>query len=400
MSRRKPIARVLIIVENLPVPFDRRVWMEATTLRKNGYHVSVISPTGKGYNRIYEEIEGIHIYRHSLPSENSSATGYIREYASALWHEWRLSKKIYKEQDFDLIHACNPPDLIFLVAAWFKLFHKTKFIFDHHDLNPELYKSKFGKKGLFYNLLKVSEKLTFLLSDTVISTNESYKKIALDRGSKDSEEVFVVRSGPRLDQFRKTEKVEAFKKGKNYLVGYVGIMGEFDGLDHLINAAEFLIKKEKREDIHFCLIGGGPMLEDLKKMVEEKQLAEYIDFTGFLSGDQLLERLSTCDVCVVPDPKNDYSDKCTMNKILEYMALEIPIVQYDLLEGRYSAGDASLYAEPNDYADLANKIEQLLNDEDLRDKMGAIGRKRMEEKFEWKYQEKELLKAYRHCLNK
>jgi glycosyltransferase involved in cell wall biosynthesis len=203
-----------------------------------------------------------------------------------------------------------------------------------------------------------------------------------------------------LDQFNKTEKVEAFKKGKEYLVGYVGIMGEFDGLDHLINAAEYLVKNQKREDIHFCLIGGGPMLEDLKQMVEEKRLAEYIDFTGFLSGDQLLESLSTCDVCVVPDPKNDYSDKCTMNKILEYMALEIPIVQYDLLEGRYSAGDASLYAKPNDYADLAKKIELLLDDEDLRDKMGAIGRKRMEEEFEWKYQERKLLNAYKHCLSK
>jgi glycosyltransferase involved in cell wall biosynthesis len=391
--------KVLIIVENLPVPFDRRVWMEATTLRKNGYHVSIICPKGKGFDLAYEELEGIHIYRHSLPQEVSSTFGYIREYSVALWHEWHLSRKIYKEQGFDVIHACNPPDLIFLIAVWFKVFHKTKFIFDHHDLNPELFESKFGKRGIMYQVLKIFERLTFAVSDIVISTNESYRKIAIERGKKKREEVFVVRSGPDLDKFTKKKMNDDFKRGKNYLIGYVGIMGEFDGLDHLINVAEHLIKERKRSDIHFCLIGGGPMLESLKKMVKVKNLEDYVEFTGFLTTVPLLERLSACDVCVVPDPKNDYSNKCTMNKILEYMALEIPIVQYDLDEGRFSAGDASLYAEPNDYLDFSAKLEKLLNDNELRKKMGKIGRERMVEKFGWKYQKINLLNAYSFCLN-
>jgi glycosyltransferase involved in cell wall biosynthesis len=373
--------------------------MESNTLKKNGYEVSIICPKGKGYEGEYEEIDGIHIYRHNLPPEVSSAVGYLREYSHALWHEFRLARLIKKKHGFDVIHACNPPDLIFIVASWFKLFHNTKFLFDQHDLNPELYESKFNKKGIFHTALKVAEKLTFKLADTVISTNESYKEIAETRGGKKPEDVIVVRSGPDLRFFNRVPANDEFRKGRKYLVGYLGVMGEFDGVDHLVKAAHFLIKDKGRADIQFCLVGGGPMLESLKKMAEEHNIAEYIEFTGRVPDKELIERLSSCDVCVNPDPLNPLNDKSTMNKILEYMALEKPIVQYDLLEGKRSAGEASWYAIPNNIEDFATKIEMLLSDEESRLKMGAIGRKRMEEEFEWKFQEKKLLTAYGHCLN-
>lgn len=393
------LGNILIIVENLPVPFDRRVWMEATTLKKAGYGVSVICPTGKNYKEKYEEIDGIHIYRHDLPPEVSSASGYIREYSSALWSEWTLARRVKKEHGFDIIHACNPPDLIFLVAFWFKLLHRSKFLFDQHDLNPELYESKFNKRGFFYQALRIAERLTFALADTVISTNQSYKEIAMTRGSKKEEDVHIVRSGPDLSFFNPVEPNPEYKNGRQYLVGYLGVMGEFDGVDHLVRAAHELIVNRGRTDIQFCLIGSGPMLESLKALAEELGISDYLEFTGRIPDQELIERLSSCDVGVNPDPLNPLNDKSTMNKILEYMALKLPIVQYDLVEGKRSAEEASLYADPNNIPDFATKIEELLADEARREQMGEIGRDRMENKLEWRHQVPKLLNAYEQTLS-
>ena len=386
--------RALMIVENLPVPFDRRVWMEATTLKEAGYQVSIICPTGKGHENLYEEIDGISIYRHRLPPEKSSPLGYIHEYSVALWSQWKLAHKVRRERGVDIIHACNPPDLIFLIGAWFKIFYGTRFIFDHHDLCPELYEAKFGKKDLFYHALKVAERLTFLLADTVISPNESYKHIAERRGGKDPKTIYVVRSAPRLDSFKPVEGNPRYRRGRRYLVGYLGVMGEFDGVDHLIKAAHELIVKRGRGDIHFCLIGSGPAVGALKGLVDELSIGDYIEFTGRLPDTEVIDRLSTSDVCVGPDPLNPLNNQSTMNKILEYMALERPIVQYDLLEGKRSAGEASVYAEPNNIRDLAGKIELLLADPDLRARMGRLGRRQMVERLEWKHQIPPLLSAY------
>jgi Glycosyltransferase len=391
--------KILIIVENLPVPFDRRVWMESTTLAAAGYHVSVICPKGKGYEKEYEEIDGIHVYRHDLPKEVSSSAGYISEYSHALWHEWCLARKVYREQGFDVIHACNPPDLIFLVGLWFKLLHGKKFIFDQHDLNPELYESKFNRRGPFYHALRVAERLTYMTADIVISTNESYKEIAVTRGRKRPERVFVVRSGPKLELFKPVPQNPAYKKGKKFLIGYLGVMGEFDGVDHLVRAAHELVVNRKRKDIQFCFVGSGPMLGSLKDLSKELAIAESVEFTGRVSDKEMIERISSCDVCVDCDPLNPLNDKSTMNKVLEYMALERPIVQYDLTEGKRSALDASVYAEPNNIKDLATKIEELIADPAKRAVMGKYGRKRMEEELEWKYQAPRLLEAYERSLN-
>jgi glycosyltransferase involved in cell wall biosynthesis len=385
--------RVLIIVENLPVPFDRRVWQEATTLQQADYRVSIICPKGKGYERGHEVIDGIHIYRHTLPIEASSALGYAMEYAWALFWEFLLAWRVLLSHGFDVIHACNPPDTIFLIGGFFKLFGK-KFIFDHHDINPELYEAKFGRRDLFYKLLVAFERWTFRTADVSIATNESYKRIAIERGGMQPERVFVVRSGPDLRRLKILPPVESLKKGRRFLVGYVGVMGKQEGIDYLLRAVVYIVRELKRTDIHFGLVGGGTELEDMKVYAQSLGVSDYITFTGRIPDQQMLEMLNTANVCVNPDVANEMNDKSTMNKIMEYMALGKPVVQFDLTEGRYSAREASLYAEKNNERDLARKILQLLDDPELRIKMGRFGRSRVENELEWKHEVPKLLSAY------
>ncbi|WP_427913593.1 glycosyltransferase family 4 protein [Ramlibacter sp. MMS24-I3-19] len=360
--------KVLIIVENLPVPFDRRVWQEAQTLRDAGATVAVICPTGKGFDAREEVIQGIHIYRHPLPLDASSARGYLVEYGAALYWEFRLALRVWRRHGIDVIHACNPPDLIFLVAAPFKLFGK-RFIFDHHDINPELYEAKFGKRDFFWRLMCLLERLTFKLADVSIATNNSYRGIALQRGGMAPDRVFVVRSGPNLAKLRRSPPNGELRRGRRYLVGYVGVMGSQEGIDLLLASIEYLVKEKKRTDIQFCLVGGGPALEQMRALAVEKSIEEFVHFTGRVPDDQLFEVLSTADVCVNPDRVNAMNDKSTMNKILEYMAFGCPIVQFDVTEGRFSAGDASAYAKPNDVHDMAEKIVELLDNLNQRKAM-------------------------------
>ncbi|MHC5938067.1 glycosyltransferase family 4 protein [Nostoc sp.] len=386
--------KVLIIVENLPVPFDRRVWMEATTLQKAGYEVTVISPTGNGFEKDYEVIEQIHIYRHPLPPEESSVIGYLREYSWAINWQFRLAKRVWRERGFDVIHICNPPDLLFLVAGWFKLFHGTWMIFDHHDLSPEMYEAKYQRRDIFYHGLRWAERLTYATADMAISTNESHREVALNRGHKKPEKVFVVRSAPDLSRFRRMPPNPKYRRGRDYLVGYMGVMGEPEGIDYLLRMVDYIVHKKNRSDIHFMLIGSGPAAEKLKDLSKELEVTEFVEFTGFKQGEELLERLSSCDVCVEPSPTSAYNENCTMNKILEYMAMGKAIVQFDLREGRRSAQEASLYAKPNDEVEFAEKILELLDSPERREKIGAEGRRRMEEILEWQYQAPKLLEAY------
>lgn len=392
MRESKP-RRVLIIVENLPSPFDRRVWQEATTLIGSGYEVSIICPTGKGYEKKYEVIEGIHIYRHNLPLEAEGALGYLLEYTTALFWEFVLAWRILLTRGFDAIHACNPPDNIFLIGGFFKLLGK-KFLFDHHDINPELYEAKFGRRDFFYKVMLAWERLTFKTATVSIATNESYKRIAVERGGMSPERVFVVRSGPKLDRLKIIPPVESLKQGRKYLVGYVGVMGRQEGIDYLLRAAKYIVFDLGRTDVHFGLVGGGTSLEEMKEYARVLGIADYVTFTGRVPDQEMLEMLNTADVCVNPDVANEMNDKSTMNKIMEYMALGKPIVQFDLTEGRFSAQDASLYANGNDTVDMAKKIVQLLDDPVLREKMGKFGRHRVENELEWKYEAPKLLKAY------
>ena len=390
MSRPR---RVLILVENLPSPFDRRVWQEATALHDAGYTVSIVCPTGRGYEKRFEAISGIHIWRYAIPLEAEGAKGYAVEYTVALLRTFLLAWKVLMVRGFDVIHACNPPDLFFLIGGFFRLLGK-KFVFDHHDINPELYVAKFGRRDAFYRLLLKLEYWTFRTADVSIATNESYRRIAIERGGMPAERVFVVRSGPSLERLRMLPPDERLKRGRRYLVGYVGVMGKQEGIDFLLSAARSIVVEHKRTDVHFGLVGGGTSLEEMKRLAAQLGIADYVTFTGRVPDDELLAMLNTADVCVNPDIANDMNDKSTMNKIMEYMALGKPIVQFDLTEGRYSAQDASLYARRNDARDFASKILELLDDPSRRAEMGAYGRRRVEEVLEWRHEIPRLLAAY------
>lgn len=386
--------KVLIIVENLPVPFDTRVWQEATTLAENGYVVSVICPTGKGYDKEYEFLKGVHIYRHRLPKEGNGALGYAREYFCALRDEYRLAKKIYKERGFHVIHGCNPPDDIYMVAQRFKKYG-VDYVFDHHDICPELYEAKFGKKtGLFYKSQLWLEKNTYKHCIFAFVTNESYKKIAIERGGMKPEDVFVLRSGPKLERLRIVPPKPEIKRGRKYMVGYLGVIGQQEGIEYLLKAASYIKNELKRDDVFWGIVGGGPHLEQLKKISHEMGLDDIVEFTGRVSDEKLLDYLNTADVCVNSDEYNAMNDKSTMNKILEYMALGKPIVQFDLTEGRYSAQKASLYAEPNNAEDMANKVIELLENPEKRKEMGEFGRNRVINELSWEHTSKALLEGY------
>jgi len=391
--------KVLIIVENLPVPFDARVWKEALALRAAGYEVTVLCPRGKGYEKGYEQLAGIHIYRHPSPHEGSSPLGYVWEYSSALFWEFLYAWRIFLKHGFKVIQGCNPPDNIFLVALPFKLFG-VKYIFDHHDVNPELYYSKYERKDLFYKIQVLLERLTFFFSNVVISTNDSYKKIAVGRGGLDPRHVFVVRNGPDLATFKPVEPKPELKYGKKHLVGYVGTMNFQEGLDILIDVAAH-IRSLGRTDVHFTCVGGGPELVKLRKLIAEKQLDDMFNFTGRVPDADLLDVLSTADVCVNPDRPCEMNDLSTMIKIMEYMALGKPIVQFDLKEGRFSAQDASLYCNAEDRVhDFAAKILWLLDHPEERQKMGDFGRRRVQKELAWEYSIGNLLSAYECAFSK
>jgi len=391
--------RVLIIVENLPVPFDGRVWKESLALQANGYEVSVLCPRGKGYMRGHEVIEGVHIYRHPMPQEGNGLFGYLSEYSCALLWEFFYSWWIYFRRGFDVIQGCNPPDDIFIVALPFKLLG-VKYIFDHHDANPELYLSKYEKQDAFYRIQVWLEKLTYRFADVVMATNNSYKELATSRGGIAPDDVFVVRNGPDTSTFKSVPPNPALKYGKLYLVGYVGNMGAQEGLDILLDAAAH-IKSLGRDDVQFTCVGGGPALPELRKAVKDQGLDDMVNFTGRISDAEMLEILSTADVCVNPDKPCEMNDISTMIKITEYMALGKPIVQFDLKEGRFTAMEASLYADERLGAkDFAEKILRLFSDTEARKQMGQFGRRRIEEALSWDYSVPNLLAAYERALGK
>ena len=386
---------ILIVIENLPAPFDRRVWQEAITLKDYGAKVSIICPKMKGYEKRYEVIDDIEIYRHPL-REGKGALGYLVEYSQAIFWEFVLSWKIFFKKRFHVIHGCNPPDLIFVTSLFFKPFG-VKYIFDHHDINPELYISKFEKKGFFYSLMVLFEKLTFKTAKYSVATNESYKKIAIERGKMKPENVQVVRSGPKLDRLRILESKKELKKGKKYLIGYVGVIGEQEGLDLLLESAKHILSK--RDDVHFGIVGGGTHLEEIKKLAIKMNLSEAFDFYGRVDDQTMLDVLNTADICVNPDRPTAMNDLSTMNKIMEYMALKKPIVQYTLKEGEFSAQKASLYANNTDPVDFAEKVMMLLDNESQRKEMGEYGYDRVIKELSWDFESKKLVSLYKKVFN-
>jgi len=386
---------ILIVVENLPVPFDRRVWQEATTLKEQGAKISIICPQMKGYTQSREVIDGIEIYRHPLPLEASGALGYLMEYGAALFWELVLAIRIYSKKRFHVIQGCNPPDLIFLIALPFKLLG-VKYVFDHHDINPELYEAKFNKKDWFYKLMVFFERLTFKTADASIATNESYRNIAIQRGGMNPAKVTVVRSGPKLDRLKITAGNPVYKKGRTYLIGYLGVIGDQEGIDLLLESFKYIV--ERRKDVQLAIVGGGTSVESLKTLSLQMGLGDYVDFYGRVSDELLVDILNTADVCVNPDRPTTMNQLSTMNKIMEYMALQKPIVQYDLKEGRFSAQQASLYADNTNTTDFAEKVIWLLDNPEERKKMSDFGYSRVVRELSWEFESKVLIDFYKRLL--
>ena len=383
------------MVENLPVPFDRRVWQEATTLKEQGAKISIICPQMKGYTQSREVIDGIEIYRHPLPLEASGALGYLMEYGAALFWELVLAIRIYSKKRFHVIQGCNPPDLIFLIALPFKLLG-VKYVFDHHDINPELYEAKFNKKDWFYKLMVFFERLTFKTADASIATNESYRNIAIQRGGMNPAKVTVVRSGPKLDRLKITAGNPVYKKGRTYLIGYLGVIGDQEGIDLLLESFKYIV--ERRKDVQLAIVGGGTSVESLKTLSLQMGLGDYVDFYGRVSDELLVDILNTADVCVNPDRPTTMNQLSTMNKIMEYMALQKPIVQYDLKEGRFSAQQASLYADNTNTTDFAEKVIWLLDNPEERKKMSDFGYSRVVRELSWEFESKVLIDFYKRLL--
>jgi len=391
--------KVLILVENLSVPFDRRVWLEATTLRDAGYKVSVISP--KGYHADLEsfvEIEGIAVYRYALKEAQPGVAGYVREYSVAMLMTLLLVFRVWRTRGFDVIHACNPPDLFFFIGLVWKIFGK-RFIFDQHDICPEMFAVKFGSRFRFlHKLLQLLEQGTYRTADVVIATNESVKELAMMRGGVPEQRVVVVRTGPDFDRLRIVPADSSLKHGKRWLVAYLGSMGPHDSVDLALKAAHEIVHVRGRADVYFAFIGRGDQTPRLIKFAHELGLADHVTFTGRIPDEALVQYLSTADVCISPDGANGYNEYCTMNKTMEYMAMAKPVVAFDLLETRYSAQGAALYAPPNDVRAFAERIVQLLDDDALRMKLGQLGRMRVEQELSWEHSRGALLDAYARAL--
>ena len=388
---------ILFIVENTPATMDQRVWNEALSMKEKGYDVTVISPKYNNTEKNYESIEGINVYRHFTPPDVGRKYAFILEYCNAFIFEFVLSLKIFLSKPFQYIHAANPPDHIFFIAIFFKLLD-VKFIFDQHDLCPENYLAKFGKKDLFYRSLQIMEKLTFKTADIVITTNESYKKIAMERGKVSNSQIFVVRNGPNLSRVLYMEPNEKLKQGFDYLVTYVGKMGNQEGIDNLLRTIKYIVHERKVKSIKFILIGPGPDRENMMRYSEKLKLNRFVQFTGYIPYREFCEILATSDICVNPEFRNSFTDKSTMVKIMDYMTFGKPIIQYETTEGKVTAGDSAVYIKENNEIEFAEAIINLLENESRRKIMGNIGKKRIEEMLNWDKQKDNLIKAYNFFL--
>jgi glycosyltransferase involved in cell wall biosynthesis len=384
--------RALILSENAPVPSDRRVWNEATTLRDAGWDVVIVSPQGeRRHTDAFERRDGIDIHRFPVTASAGGLLGYAREYGGAMWHIRRLVRRLAREQRFDVVHACNPPDFLLLAARSLRR-SGAGFLFDHHDLVPELYEAKFASRGPMRSLAVALEQVAFRSADVVVCTNDSYRAIALSRGRRRPQDVFVVRNGPDLERFRPVPPQPELRRGRRHLIGYLGIMGPQDGVDHAVKALAVLAAT--RTDWHAVFVGEGDSLADMRALASELGIADRIEFAGWRYDDDIRAILSTCDVCLAPDPPSPLNDVSTMIKIPEYMAMGCAIASYDLPESRISAGDAAAYARPGDPDDLARCVEALLDDPERRARMGQAGRTAVAERLAWQHQQATLLEAF------
>jgi glycosyltransferase involved in cell wall biosynthesis len=389
---------ILIIVQNLPVPFDRRVWQEATSLRRHGFGVAVVCPKKGKCTASYERLEDVDIYRYPLVYEaDKGVVGYFVEFVycwlASLW----LALKAYAHRPFHAIHACNPPDTFFALAMLFRPLG-VKFVFDHHDLCPEMFVAKGrSRTGLLYRGLVALERMTLRSAHAVIAVNESHRTIALERGGISKERVSVVRSGPRRGWADIHVPSLELKQGRQNMVLYLGEMCEQDGVIHMLHAIE-TYRKIAGDDTLFAFVGGGPDQPRMKATAQEMGLGPVTHFTGRIPDEQLWAYLSTADVCIDPDPLTEWSNMSTMNKIIEYMAFGRPIVAFDLLENRRSAEAAAVYVKGNDDVAMGQAIRELLLNPQRRRTMSEFGRERFREELAWENSEQRLIATYRQLF--
>ncbi len=388
----------VIVVENLPVPFDRRVWQEAQALHRAGWTVSVICPTNADFPKRFEVIDDIAIYRHPLPAEERGAVAYFREYATALFHEFRLLFRVHRERGFSVIQACNPPDLIFLAALPFKLMGK-RFIYDQHDVSPELFIVKFGKKGFLYRALMFFEFMSYRMADQVITANATFKELAISRGGKAPSQVEVVYGVPDRKRIHRVEPEAGLHDGRKFILGYVGIINEQDGVEHLVRAVAHLVKVSGFRDFRAIVVGSGPALELVRALARSLEVEDFIVFTGYLKGEPLLAHLSAFDIGVIPDPLNEANDLMSMNKVFEYSALGIPTACYPLKETKRLLGNAGVYAPSPDPAGLAEACLMLMQDDGLRARSAAVAAKLSAEKFLWENEARKYVATFERVLS-
>lgn len=383
--------RLLLISENAPLPQDRRVWNEARALVGAGWEVTIVcAVTADRPQPAMETLEGVEIHRYPLrPAEG--ALGYAREYGQALWRIRRLVRKLQRQRPFDVVHAASPPDFL-LLAALAARRGGARLVFDHHDLTPELFRSRYGRAGLPYRVLLAIERRTMRAADVVISTNDSYRRIAIERGGVAPEDVFVVRNGPDLERFRPVAADPDLRRGRRYLLAYLGMMGRQDGIDHALRALASL-RGLREDDWHAVFIGEGEVREEMEVLALELGLAEQVEFAGWRDDDDIRRILSTADVCLAPDPPSPLNDTSTMIKIPEYMAMGCAIASYDLAETRISAGPAAAYARTPTPADLGACVQELLEDPALREEMAELGQERVID-LSWQRSEAVLLDVY------
>jgi glycosyltransferase involved in cell wall biosynthesis len=388
----------VIVVENLPVPFDRRVWQEAQALHRAGWTVSVICPTNDHFPKPFEVIDDIAIYRHALPPEGRGALAYFREYSIALFHEFQLLIKVHRERGFSIIQACNPPDLIFLTALPFKLIGK-RFIFDQHDVSPELFVVKFGNKGFLYRALMFFERMSYVMADYVITANATFKDIAISRGGKAPSQVEVVYGVPDRKRIHRVEPEPGLHGGRKFVLGYLGIINEQDGVDHLVRAVAHLVKVEGFHDFRAVVVGSGPALELVRALARSLEVEDFLSFPGYLNGETLLAYVSAFDIGVIPDPLNEANDLMSMNKVFEYCALGIPIACYPLRETKRLLGEAGVYAPSPDPVGLAEACLSLMQDEALRARSAAAAAKLSAETFLWENEARKYVATYERVLS-
>ena len=394
------MSRILIIIQNLPVPFDRRVWLECQALVAAGYDVSVVCPKGKG-DPSYQIIDRVRLYKYRLYAPGGSKLGFVIEYAYSFLRTASLTLKARRSGRFAVLQACNPPDIFWPIALVLRAIDRTRFVFDHHDLCPELYLSRFpeGPK-LPYRMLLALERRTHRTADKVIATNDSYREVAIERGGKLPADVTVVRTGPDPDRLRRGPAYPELRRGRRFLAAYLGVMGPQDGVDIVLRAADVVVHELGRDDIAFTLIGSGDCFDELVALRDELDLNDHIEFTGRAPDELVARILSTADVGLSPDPKNPLNDLSTMNKTMEYMSFGLPPVAFDLRETRVSAGPAAVYVQPNDIREYAKAIVALIDDEPRRQLLGQLGRARVEEELAWGHQERGYLDTYRALLRR